>query len=230
MLRQIVPALTLALAAQGGAFAAPASFPAPARQVAGVVSPEWWNEADRDAADESGQLVRALGIRRGMTVADIGAGAGYHTLRLSKVVGAQGRIFANDITPSYLEALKRTAERRRISNVEFVLGAPDDPKLPPASIDRAILVHMYHEIAAPYALLANLAPALKPGGKVGVVDLDRPTQNHGTPPALLRCEFEAMGYRQERVVQLRGDVGYLAIFSPPATPPNPASVRPCSIR
>jgi ubiquinone/menaquinone biosynthesis C-methylase UbiE len=200
--------------------------------VAGIVSPEWWNETDRDAADESGQLARALDIRPGMAVADIGAGAGYHTLRLAKRVGPSGRIYANDITPNYLADLKRTAERRKIRNVEFVLGGPDDPRLPPASVDRAILVHMYHEIAQPYAMLANLAPALKPGGKVGVVDLDRPTQNHGTPPALLRCEFEAMGYRQERVVQLRGDVGYLAIFTPPppGAAPQPGSVKPCALR
>lgn len=205
------------------------SFPRPRRPVAEIVSPTWSSGPDRDAADESGQLVRLLGVRRGMAVADIGAGSGYHTVRLSPVVGASGRVYAQDITPSYLNSLRREAARRRLGNVEFVLGRPDDPGLPPNSVDRVILVHMYHEVAEPYALLWRLVDALKPGAKVGVLDLDRRPDRHGTPPALLRCEFEAVGYRQTQFTELRGGVGYLAVFEPPkrTARPSPAKIHAC---
>ena len=204
-------------------------FPAPDRAVAQIVAPAWTSGPDRDAADESGQLIRALGIKPGMAVADIGAGSGYHTLRLSPAVGPSGVVYAEDIVPSYLTGLRREAERRKLSNVRIVIGRADNPMLPPASVDRAILVHMYHEIANPYGLLWNLVPALKPGARVAVIDLDKPTQSHGAPPALLRCEFEAVGYRQVSSRPMDGGVGYLAIFEPPAADarPKPEDIRPC---
>jgi len=89
---------------------------------------------------------------------------------------------------------------------------------------------MYHEVAQPYAFLYNLAPALRPGGQVGIVDLDRPTSQHGTPLALLGCELAAVGYRQISVHQLGGELGYLAIFSPPpeADRKSPRDIVPCS--
>jgi predicted methyltransferase len=204
-------------------------FPAPDRPVAQIVSPTWSSGSDRDAADESGQLIRALDIKPGMTVADIGAGSGYHTLRLSPAVGPKGVIYAEDIVDNYMSGLRREAERRGLKNVRIVVGKADDPSLAPRSIDRAIMVHMYHEIASPYALLWRLAPALKPGGQVAVIDLDRPTQQHGTPPALVECEFEAVGYRQVESRPMEGGVGYLAIFEPPAPGerPKPADIQPC---
>jgi hypothetical protein len=81
---------------------------------------------------------------------------------------------------------------------------------------------MYHEIAQPYAFVYNLAPAFKPGARVGIVDLERPTAEHGTPIALLRCELAAVGYRAIATYQLAGDGGYLAVFSPP----SPADRKP----
>jgi hypothetical protein len=111
--------------------------------------------------------------------------------------------------------------------VRIVVGTADDPKLPPAAIDRAVLVHMYHEVESPYALLWNLATALKPGARVGVVDLDRRTQNHGTPPELLKCEFEAVGYRQLSHTVMDGGVGYLSVFEAPAARPEPQDIKPC---
>ena len=204
-----------------------AGFPRPDRPVAGIDSPIWSTGPDRDAADESGQLIRRLEIAPGMVVADIGAGSGYHTLRLSPAVGPGGAVYAEDITESYISGLRREAAGRGLKNVRIVVGAADDPKLPAAAIDRAVLVHMYHEIQNPYALLWNLAGAMKPGGRVGVVDLDRPTEGHGTPPALLKCEFEAVGYRQLSQSNLDGGVGYLAVFEAPANRPKPAGIQPC---
>jgi ubiquinone/menaquinone biosynthesis C-methylase UbiE len=196
------------------------------------VSPVWANERSRDSVDEAGQLATRLGVRPGMTVADIGAGSGYHTVRFSRLVGPQGRVLAQDVTPGYLADLARRVERERLANVTLALGEPHDPRLPPGSTDVAILVHMYHEIAQPFALLHNLVPALKPGARVGIVDLDRPTWQHGTPRDLLRCELEAVGYRQVAFAPLPGDLGYLAIFEAPAPEnrPAPASVKPCPAR
>src|SRR5258708_19226123 len=97
----------------------------------------------------------------------------------------------------------------------FALGEPHDPRLPASSLDAAILVHMYHEIAQPYAFLYNLAPALKAGARVGIVDLERPTSEHGTPIKLLRCELTAVGYHQIATYHLPAHAGYLPAFSAP---------------
>ena len=209
--------------------APPGFFPAPARPVAEIVSPVWNSPQRHDEADEAGQLVRALGLRPGMTVADIGAGSGYHTLRLAPVLGPTGRLIAQDVEARYLMNLAKAVRAKGLENVTLALGDPHDPRLPRASVDLALLVHMYHEVAQPYAFLYNLAPAVKPGGRVAVVDLDRETSRHGTPRALLRCEMEAVGYRQVSVAPLSGDVGYLAVFEPPAEEarPEPGSIRPC---
>lgn len=202
-------------------------FPLPDRPVAGIVSPIWSTGPDRDIADESGQLIRRLEIKPGMAVADIGAGSGYHTLRLSPAVGPTGVVYAEDIVESYISGLRREAQARGLKNVRIVVGTVDDPELPDGVIDRAIMVHMYHEIANPYALLWNLAADMKPGGRVGVIDLDRPTEGHGAPPALVKCEFEAVGYKQLSLTVMDGGVGYLAIFEVPKTRPKPASIKPC---
>ena len=86
-------------------------------------------------------------ISPGMTVADIGAGEGYYTVRLAEKVGAKGRVLAEDIDPGAIERLGRRIEKDRLDNVSIKLGTPDDPRLPPASFDRVFMVHMYHEVA-----------------------------------------------------------------------------------
>src|SRR5215469_5680183 len=136
------------------------AFPKPDRPVADIVSPIWHDEKERDDAGEPSQLVRLLGIKSGMTVADIGAGSGYYVVRLSPVVGSKGRIIAEDIVPKYLQSLRTRVRKLGLQNVVISLGEAHDPKLPADSVDIAILVHMYHEIEQPYALLYNLVPAL----------------------------------------------------------------------
>jgi SAM-dependent methyltransferase len=192
-----------------------AAFPKPDRPVADIVSPIWHDEKERDAADEPGQLVRRLGIKSGMTVADIGAGSGYYVVRLSPIVGPQGRVIAEDVTPDYLQRLRKRVSDLGLRNVAIGAGEPHDPRLPPDAVDVAILVHMYHEIAQPYALLYNLVPALKSGARVGIVDAFGPTAEHGTPPELLRCELAAVGYREISFDRLTGSDAYLAVFAPP---------------
>jgi predicted methyltransferase len=213
-----------------GPAGAPASvFPKPDRPVADIVAPLWHSEKERDDADEPGQLVRLLGMRPGMTIADIGAGSGYLTVRLSPIVGSRGRIFAQDIEPSYLKDLGQRVKTLKLKNVMVNLGEAHDPRLPPASVDVAIMVHMYHEISDPYALLYNLAPTFKHGGQLGVVDTRAATSRHGTPPALLACELAAVGYRETAVHSLAGSDTYLAIFSPPAPDgrKRPADIVAC---
>ena len=207
----------------------PASaFPAPSRPVADVVTDTWSSEDTRDRAGEADTVMKLLGVRAGMHVADVGAGSGYYTVRLSPRVGAEGRVIAQDIMPEYLEKLAERVRGARLSNVTVALGEPHDPRLPAASAELVMLVHMYHEVEQPYAFLHNLRPALRPGGRVAVVDLDRPTNRHGTPPALLRCEMEAAGYRQSAFHPLPEGSGYLAVFdAAPGPAPRPAELRAC---
>jgi SAM-dependent methyltransferase len=193
-----------------------AAFPNPDRPVADIVSPIWHNEKERDGAGEARQLVRLLGVKSGMTVADIGAGSGYYVVRLSPIVGPHGRIIAEDVVPKYLRGLRGRVRDLGLQNVVISLGEPHDPRLPTDSLDLAILVHMYHEITQPYGLLYNLVPALKPGARVGIVDAYGPTSKHGTPPGLLRCELAAVGYREISLDRLSGNETYLAIFAPPS--------------
>jgi SAM-dependent methyltransferase len=192
------------------------AFPKPDRPVASIVSPIWHSEDERDAAKEVPQAVRLLGIEPGMTVADIGAGSGYYVTRLSPLLGPSGRIIAEDITPAYLRLLEAKVRDLHMTNVTVITGEPADPKLPPQALDRALLIHMYHEITNPFALLYNLAVSLKPGAKIGIVDAIRPVLEHGTPPALLRCEVESLGYRETAYTKLEGSEAYLAVFELPA--------------
>jgi SAM-dependent methyltransferase len=206
-----------------------AAFPKPARPVAAIVSPIWHDEDERDAAGEPDQLIRLLGIKSGTTVADIGAGSGYYVVRLSPSVGADGRVIAQDVVPVYLRRLRERVRDLGLQNVTIGLGEPHDPRLPPDAVDVAILVHMYHEIAQPYAFLYNLVPALKPGARVGIVDAFRPTAEHGTPPNVLRCELAAVGYREISLDRLDGSKAYLAIFAPPsvASRTRPEAIAAC---
>jgi SAM-dependent methyltransferase len=202
------------------------SFPAPSRRVADIVAPRWSDEHSRDDAGEFSAVARLAGIRDGMHVADIGAGDGYYVSRLSPLVGARGRVFGNDIITDYLRLLQARVRSDRLTNVQVVRGDPHDPRLPPADIDIALMIHMYHEIEQPFALLWNLATAMKPGGRLVILDLERQTTNHGTPPALLRCELKAVGYR-ERAFTRTGREEYVAMFDAPklADRPTPAAVR-----
>jgi ubiquinone/menaquinone biosynthesis C-methylase UbiE len=168
-----------------------------------------------------------LGIKPGLRAADIGAGEGYYTVRLARRLGASATIYAQDVQGEYLKQLDARLSREGITGIRFVLGEPRNPKLPPASIDVAILSHMYHEIENPFEFLYRLRPALAPNARIGIIDADRPTQDHGTPPALLRCELAAVGYRQVDFLPLSPAEGYLAIFVPPDTLPPIEAITPC---
>ncbi len=200
-------------------------FPAPMRPVADIVAPRWSAEDDRDDAGEFARVVALAKIRPGQQVADIGAGDGYYVSRLSPLVGPRGRVFGQDIIPDYLALLQRRVRREGMANVQVVQGEAHDPRLPTASVDVAFMIHMYHEIEQPFALLWNLATALRPGGRLVILDLDRPTYGHGTPRSLLRCELAAVGYRQLSLTTT-APAEYVAIFVAPdsASRPAPAAI------
>jgi SAM-dependent methyltransferase len=207
----------------------PGPFPAADRPVANIVSPRWSNEEARDRLNEAGEVMGRSGIKPGMTVADIGAGEGYYTIRLAARVGKDGRVLAEDIVPEVRDALAERVARERLDNVSVRLGEPANPKLPDNSFDRVFMVHMYHEIQQPYEFLWRMRPSLRPNGLVVVVDANRPTQNHGTPPALLKCELAAVGYTEVAIQDMPSAGGYLAMFRAIGPRPEPAAIKPCKI-
>ena len=233
MLRILLP-LCFALAAcqptaeDDRSIGAPA-FPKAERPVSSLGATSFSNEADRDDRQEATTVMDLAEIRPGMTVADIGAGEGYYTVRLAERVGDEGRVLAQDIEREALMRLGDRVERERLGNVSIKLGAPDDPGLPEHSFDRIFLVHMYHEVAEPYAFLWRLRPALREGGQVIVVDIDRPTDQHGIAPQLLFCEFEQIGFRLVEFVRQPALSGYYAQFEAVGERPQPDEIEPCSL-
>ena len=228
MIRHRSLSLPLALfAAACGNDSSDPVFPEPDRPVAPIVSTRFSNEDSRDSAGEAETVMKLAKVAPGMTVADIGAGEGYYTVRLAPIVGENGRVLAQDIMPGTRDRLAERVQREALDNVSVKLGEEDDPKLPPTSFDRIFMVHMYHEIEQPYAFLWHMRPALKRGGSVVVVDADRPTANHGTPPRLLVCEFAAVGYKLVRFEDLPAAEAYLAQFVAEGERPQPDNIRPC---
>ena len=202
-------------------------FPDPQRAVSPIVSPRYSNEDARDSLSEAQTVMKLGNLAPGMTVADIGAGEGYYTVRLAPLVGRKGRVLAEDIVPETRDALARRVTRENLHNVAVKLGLPNDPKLPPASFDRIFMIHMYHEIQRPSEFLWHLRDALVRDGRVIVVDADRSTDRHGTPPRLLICEFGALGYELTRFERLADPETYFAQFEPRAARPEPAQIKVC---
>jgi len=202
-------------------------FPLPDRPVSNLGSNQFSTETARDSVGEAQKVMDLAEIEPGMTVADIGAGNGYYTVRLAERVGKEGRVLAQDIDPGALQRLGARVERERLDNVSIKLGAPDDPRLPVNSFDRIFLVHMYHEVQDPYAFLWHMWPSLRKGGQVIVVDVDRPTDQHGIDPLLLSCEFRRVGFELVAFRDAPELSGYYAQFKAAATRPRAGDIEPC---
>lgn len=202
-------------------------FPAPDRPVSGKGAYQVSTETQRDNRGEAQTVMDLAGLEPGMTVADIGAGNGYYTVRLADRVGEKGRVLAQDIDRDALAGLGRRVEREGLENVSILRGDPADPKLPANSFDRVFMVHMYHEIEQPYEFLWRMWPALRAGGQVVVVDIDRPTDRHGIDPLLLSCEFERVGYELVEFKDAPELLGYYAQFKAAASRPDPGEIMPC---
>ena len=202
-------------------------FPTAHRDVAPIVGGTFSTEDARDRAGEAEEVMELAGVKPGMSVADVGAGEGYYTVRLARVVGARGRVLAEDIVPEVRDDLSDRVQRERLDNVAVKLGTADNPMLPTASFDRVFLVHMYHEVTAPYAFLWHLRESVKPDGLVVVVDSDRPVKQHGMPPAELDCEFAALGMQPVKSKSLAAGDVYFTAFRIASPRPAPDKIKPC---
>ena len=202
-------------------------FPKAHRDVAPIVGGAFSTEDARDRLGEAEEVMQLAGVKPGMSVADVGAGEGYYTVRLARVVGVKGRVLAEDIQPEIRDELSDRIQRERLDNVAVKLGTPDNPMLPASSFDRVFLVHMYHEVTSPYAFLWHMREGVKPNGLVIVVDANRPVKQHGMPPADLKCEFAALGMQSVKFSVLTGGDAYLMAFRLAGPRPVPDKIQPC---
>jgi predicted methyltransferase len=163
---------------------------------------EWLERSDRDEEQRPGEVIRVMGLEDGDVVADIGCGTGYFTRPMARAVAPRGRVYAVDIQPEMLRYLRAGVEADRLTNVEPVLGESADPKLPFGSIDWILLVDVYHELQQPKAMLAKMLAALKPEGKVALLEyrleglsaVHIKTEHRMSPEQVLR-EWEPAGFR-----------------------------------
>ena len=199
----VVLAATLTLFAQR-----PGVHPVSGRVFAGTMSVEgapWLERGEREREENPDLAIRLLRIRQGATVADIGAGSGYMTVRLARAVGPTGKVFATDIQAGMLTLLRQNVARAGLENVVPVLGVHDDPRLPAGAIDLAIMVDVYHELSQPQQVLRRIRDALTPDGRLVLLEYRaedpavpiRP--DHKMSKAQVKQELEHEGFRQAQV-------------------------------
>ncbi len=149
----------------------------------------------RDERLQINRVMDILGIGPGKSVADIGAGSGWFTVRAAQRVTSRGVVYAIDINPEAVRFIQQRLEREDVHNVKTVLSQPDDPLLSPNSVDAVLLLKTYHEVANPVGLMRNLRAALKPGAKVGIIDRNGNGENHGVMKDVVIKEAGEAGYR-----------------------------------
>ncbi len=150
---------------------------------------------DRAKKLQIDRVMDLLGITEGKNVADIGAGSGWFTVIASKRVGATGAVLAEDINPLAIEYIGKRIQKAGLTNVRTVLGAPDDPRLPPGSVDAVLLLKVYHEVANSVAFMKKLMPALRSGAKIGIIDRNGTGANHGVNKDTVVKEMDEAGYK-----------------------------------
>jgi ubiquinone/menaquinone biosynthesis C-methylase UbiE len=155
-----------------------------------------FEEPGRDKRLQIDRVMDLLQLKPGSTIADIGAGGGWFSVRAARRVGANGQVIAEDINPKAIAYIQQRAQREHLANIVPVLGTPDDPKLAPNSLDAALMLKVYHEIAHPQLVLANLRAALKPGARFGIIDRNGNGADHGLKESIVRDEVEHAGFRQ----------------------------------
>ena len=187
------------------------THPVSGRRIANVMGHEgaaWLERSEREAEEAPTKAVAALEVRPGQIVADVGAGSGYYAMLLSKAVGAGGRVYATDIQPEMLDLIRKKLESTRTSNVEVVLGTSTESRLPDRAIDLALMVDVYHELAQPQAFLRSLKRALKPDGRLVLIEFRKETawvpirEEHKMTIREARLELENEGYRFDRVIDV----------------------------
>jgi ubiquinone/menaquinone biosynthesis C-methylase UbiE len=176
-------------------------------QVMGHQAADWLDRPEREAEEAPSLLLKSLGLKPGMVVADIGAGSGYLTFPMARKVAPKGKVFAVDIQPEMLTIIKDKAQAQRVKNVVVVLGETADPKLPEASCDLQLLVDVYHELDQPYEMALAMKKALKPGGRLVLVEYRKEDPNvpikevHKMSVAQVRKELAVVGLTFERNIK-----------------------------
>ena len=174
-------------------------------QTMSVQGAPWLDRRERADEENPDLALRLLRIRKGATVADIGAGSGYITIRMAKIVGPMGKVYASDIQQGMLELLQQNVSKAKLDNVIPVLGTIDDPKLPADSLDLAIMVDVYHEFSEPQKMLQRIREALKADGRLVLLeyraeDASVPIlPDHKMTKAQVKQEVEHEGFKQSRV-------------------------------
>lgn len=170
-------------------------------QVMGWQGAAWLEREEREKEERTDLLLKALDLKPGMVVADIGAGTGYLSRRMAKAVGTSGKVLAVDVQPEMVSMLRSAAQKERLDNVVPSLGTEADVKLAPASVDLAIMVDVYHELSMPYEVLASVVKALKPGGQMVFVEYR--AEDASVPIKLLHKMSEAQVRREAEVHPLQ---------------------------
>jgi ubiquinone/menaquinone biosynthesis C-methylase UbiE len=192
------------------AAAAQQTHPVTGREIApvmGVGGADWLTRPERVSEEEPDRALDAIGLKKGEVVADIGAGVGYFSWRMAERVGPTGKVYANDIQPRMLDMLKKNVAARGLNNVIAVLGTEDDPKLPAGAIDMALLVDVYHEFSEPRKMLARIREALKPSGRMILLEYRKEDPavsirpEHKMSVQEVRAEIEPEGFRFEKSLE-----------------------------
>jgi predicted methyltransferase len=180
--------------------------PTTGRVIPGIATDvAWLDRAEREREEAPDRALALIGITPGMSVADIGAGSGYMTVRLSRLVGSTGRVYANDLQPSMLHVIDTKVREGRLGNVEIVQGTEDDTRIPGGAVDLALLVDVYHEFWHPQAMVRSIHRCLRAGGRLVLVEYRKedPTIpiaiTHRMSVAEARAEIEGEGFTFDRV-------------------------------
>src|SRR5689334_4218187 len=182
----------------------PARQPAP---VMGVAGADWLTRPERIQEEDPDRMLAALDIKKGSVVADIGAGVGYHVWRLSEIVGPTGKVIGEDIQDGMIRLMKKNIDDRKLKNVELILGTPTDPKLPAKALDLVLMVDVYHEFSEPVTMMKHIKDALKPDGRVVLVEFRKEDPNvpiqplHKMSVQEVRSELEPLGFKFQRSIE-----------------------------
>lgn len=170
-------------------------------QTMSVEGADWLDRAERDQEEDPDRAIDVLKLQKGVAVADIGAGSGYITEKLSKKVGPMGKVYATDIQQGMIDLLSKRIAKRKLANVTPILSTQDDPRLPLESIDLALMVDVYHELSQPQLVLRHIKAALKPGGRLVLLEYRKEDPNipirpeHKMSVAEAKLEVEAEGFK-----------------------------------
>ena len=173
----------------------------------GVGGADWLTRPERIQEEEPDRMLGALDIKKGSVVADIGAGVGYHVWRMADMVGPNGKVIAEDIQEGMIQLLKRNIDDRKLRNVEIILGTPTDPKLPANTLDMVLMVDVYHEFSEPVTMMKHIQNAMKPDGRVVLVEFRKEDPNvpiqplHKMSVQDVRSELEPLGFKFQRSIE-----------------------------